>query len=556
MIKGMLKFRLLFAVALMFQMIAVPLHFSAEENNSDDTASPSWIASIDYLALGDSLAAGVTSDNALGKGYTDFLAQSIQSIGALKSFNKGFSFPKYTTGDIIKDIQENVMKDVYGIGYEKVAAALQQSILDAEVITISAGANDVLPLVQKNPTTGTATVDQLKMAAAIQQVAINYKGIMAQISKINPNAQVYVMGYYNPFPYMSKEMQPLLNQLLDSLNKAIQMGLTGSTAIFVPTGEVIAVDHLAYIPNPENIHLSEAGYKKVTEQFWNKMQTAYPWVPEGSLAANSINTDSVNLNWKPATDNIAVTSYELYKGKEKLATVNGDVLAYKVENLTGNTAYVFSVVAVDQAGNKSIYSPTVNVTTNGSIVIPTPVPTLFTDIAGHGLESYITKAAAAGIVGGYADGTFKPNQKLTRVQAATMIVRALDLKTDEVAPFGDITNYADQTKADINAAYKYGITKGDNGSFKPTAPVTRAQLALMIERAYEHVTGVPYKASQKAPYSDLGNYSAETVNAISMLHELNIASGFEGKFTPSNPTTRAQAAKMFVNFISISKQAE
>ena len=111
-------------------------------------------------------------------------------------------------------------------------------------------------------------------------------------------------------------------------------------------------------------------------------------------------------------------------------------------------------------------------------------------------------------------------------------------------------------KADINAAYKYGIIKGNKGNFNPSDLVTRAQLALMIERAYGSVTGKAYKASTKAPYSDFGSYNAEVVNAISMLHELDVATGFQGKFMPSSSTTRAQAAKMIVNFTSIFNQSE
>ena len=99
---------------------------------------------------------------------------------------------------------------------------------------------------------------------------------MAQINEINPEAQVYVMGYYNPFYYMSEDMQPLLKQLLDMLNKAIATGLVGTQAIFVPTGDVIASNYMTSLPNPGNIHLSEAGYKKVTEQFWTDMRTANP----------------------------------------------------------------------------------------------------------------------------------------------------------------------------------------------------------------------------------------------------------------------------------------
>ncbi len=100
------------------------------------------------------------------------------------------------------------------------------------------------------------------------------------------------------------------------------------------------------------------------------------------------------------------------------------------------------------------------------------------------------------------------------------------------------------------------LLKGIKGTLILADLVTRAQLALMIERAYGSVTGKVYKASTKAPYSDFGSYNAEVVNAISMLHELDVATGFQGKFMPSSSTTRAQAAKMIVNFTSIFKQAE
>lgn len=452
------RFSLLFVVALMFQMLVIPYHFSADEL---DTNAPT----IDYLALGDSLTVGISPYNELGRSYADFLADGLYAKGDLKSFNKGFSYPGYKTTDVLSDIQQNVTKDILGIGSVEKTATLQQSIKDAELITISAGANDILPLLKQDQTTGKMIVDQMELVRTLQQIGANYKAIMVQISQLNPDAQVYVMGYYNPFPYMSEDLQPMLNQLLTTLNKTIATGLGGTQAILVPTGDAIAVDYKTYLPNPENIHLSEAGYKVIMEQFWTVIESSNAEVPE--------------------------------------------------------------VIA--------------------------PTPALFTDTAGHGLRVYIEQAATAGIVGGYADGTFKPNQNLKRVQATSIIVQALGLTTDEIAPFDDIVKYADKTKADINAAYKYGIIKGSNGKFKPNDTITRAQLALMIGRAYELKTGVPYKSFQAVPFSDVGSYNAETVNAISMLHELNIANGFEGKFMPNNPTTRAHAAKMFVHFISLSQ---
>lgn len=160
------------------------------------------------------------------------------------------------------------------------------------------------------------------------------------------------------------------------------------------------------------------------------------------------------------------------------------------------------------------------------------------------------------LLNGTTTTTFSPQKHLTRAQAASLIVRALDLKTDEKAPFSDIANYADATKAEIAAAYKYGIVKGQNGNFSPNQNVTRAQLAIMIERAYEQYTGKSYTASLKAPYTDFGNYGPEAVNAISMLHDFNIATGSNGLFMPTQSTTRKQAAKILSNFIYTTKQAK
>ena len=176
-------------------------------------------------------------------------------------------------------------------------------------------------------------------------------------------------------------------------------------------------------------------------------------------------------------------------------------------------------------------------------------PVDFTDISDSWAKEFIEKAVGAGVIKGYPDGTFKPNKNLTRAQAASLLVRALDLQSDEIAPFKDIGGYATETKAEINAAYKFKIVKGQDGNFKPGEHVTRAQMALMIYRAYEYKTGMKYTPSKKAPYSDFGTYDVETVDAISMLHELGIATGSNGKFNPSNPTTRAHAAKILVNFI-------
>ena len=174
--------------------------------------------------------------------------------------------------------------------------------------------------------------------------------------------------------------------------------------------------------------------------------------------------------------------------------------------------------------------------------------TEFTDVTDGWAKEFIETAVQTGLIKGYYDGTFQPNKSLTRAQAASIIVRGLELTIDKSSSFKDIGSYAKETQAEIAAAYQHGIVMGQQGNFNPSGEVTRAQLALMLHRAYTQKTGKEYVAKQTTPYPDLGSYDKETVNAISMLHELKIATGSDGKYKPATSTTRAQAAKMFVNF--------
>lgn len=174
------------------------------------------------------------------------------------------------------------------------------------------------------------------------------------------------------------------------------------------------------------------------------------------------------------------------------------------------------------------------------------------DIDKSWAKAFIEKAVQQGFIKGYPDGTFKPNQSLTRAQAASIIVRGLGLTTTQLAPFPDMQGYAKETQDEIAAAYAHGIVIGQQGKFNPAGEVTRAQLALMLHRAYTVKTGTAYQAP-KAPYPDFGSYDEETVNAISTLYELKVATGSNGFYKPNDSTSRAQAAKMMVNFFEAVK---
>lgn len=89
-----------------------------------------------------------------------------------------------------------------------------------------------------------------------------------------------------------------------------------------------------------------------------------------TLSSISQTDVTVDLSWTAATDNISIVGYKVYKGGA-LETVLGNVLSYQVTGLTAITAYSFTVTAIDAAGNESIASNTLNITTNNIPVLAT-----------------------------------------------------------------------------------------------------------------------------------------------------------------------------------------
>jgi hypothetical protein len=120
--------------------------------------------------------------------------------------------------------------------------------------------------------------------------------------------------------------------------------------------------------------------------------------------------------------------------------------------------------------------------TSLSSATPTPGGT-FSDVAGSTHRAGIDAVAEAGIAGGYADGTFRPDLPVTRGQMATFLTRALDLPAG-ASSFPDVAGSTH--RAGIDAVAEAGIAGGyADGTFRPDLPVTRGQMATFLARALD-----------------------------------------------------------------------
>ena len=81
------------------------------------------------------------------------------------------------------------------------------------------------------------------------------------------------------------------------------------------------------------------------------------------LAATGVTQSAVNLNWTAATDNVGVTAYDIYQNNVLIATAAGAATSYAISGLVALNSYDFYIVSKDAAGNSSLNSNTVSVTT-------------------------------------------------------------------------------------------------------------------------------------------------------------------------------------------------
>src|SRR5213078_1285078 len=110
--------------------------------------------------------------------------------------------------------------------------------------------------------------------------------------------------------------------------------------------------------------------------------TTAPTTPSG-VAASALTSSSLTLSWSPATDNVGVTGYRVYRNGTLAASPGGT--SASITGLSAATTYSFTVSAVDAAGNASAPSAPLSATT--PLLADTTAPTTPTGLAASALTA-------------------------------------------------------------------------------------------------------------------------------------------------------------------------
>ncbi len=318
-----------------------------------------------------------------------------------------------------------------------------------------------------------------------------------------------------------------------------------------------------------------------------------------------------------ANDNVGVTKVELYANNQLAATASGGAVFNWDTSTAADGDYTIRARAYDAAGNTQDATITVTVrntptttippsttttlpvtttttppptttttgpptttttratTTTTTVTSPPPVTTTtarvppppatttttqppqvatFSDVpSDYVFAGQIYALVSRGVIGGYPDGTYRPDDPVTRAQFAKIIVLALGRQplaagtrtptfydvpfTGALYPFGYV-----ETAVDLGIITGYG-----DGTFRPDNNMTRAQLALMLVRAAGNRLAVPPPYYSDG-FTDVPDFAADAVRTAKFNGILSGTSSTT--FSPDGQATRGQVAKMTENLMT------
>lgn len=196
------------------------------------------------VALGDSLTQGV-GDSTKSGGYIGVLDRKVNEDRKKVRFDN-FGHAGDRTDQLYRKIQD-----------PKVSTA----IADSDIILITIGANDIMKVVKRNIT----NLNYDDFTEERGQYEKRLQNVFDELQEINPDAQIYLLGFYNPFLKYFHDI-PELNDIVKMWNKTSKMVTEENENIhYIPTKDLFdkAKENVFY---EDNFHPNDDGYQMMADR--------------------------------------------------------------------------------------------------------------------------------------------------------------------------------------------------------------------------------------------------------------------------------------------------
>ena len=210
-----------------------------------------------YIALGDSVAAGRNPYGVEEYGYTDYIKDYLEQNELLAFYTKEFAHSGFTTDDVIDEIEDNDTIEV-----DNRTIYLKEALRESNLVTISIGANNFLHTVSLDN-----LEEKLKDMVGTKKQADSIIGdikVLLELIKKYAKEQIIVVGYYNPLPRFTSHKAEI-DELVKYFDYKLQLLCEDLDIDYVDIFDIFDGEK-DLIPNPFDIHPSKKGYQLIAEK--------------------------------------------------------------------------------------------------------------------------------------------------------------------------------------------------------------------------------------------------------------------------------------------------
>lgn len=185
-----------------------------------------------------------------------------------------------------------------------------------------------------------------------------------------------------------------------------------------------------------------------------------------------------------------------------------------------------------------------------TMICPAAQAATLSDLNGHWSAGDVTRLVERGAIGGYPDGTFRPDKSISRAEFSKILRQSLGYSSIDGNSFTDTNGHWATTDIETLISHDIIVPAEYGSHYGPDGAITRREIAVMLVRAMGLNADAVALSGQATGFADDAKLQTYDKGYLFLAKELGLISGYEDKtFRPNNRATRAEASVMIVRLL-------